>query len=213
MKANVLENPHHMNTILDLTNTKLWQTSLKVSPTLGTKLEQSGCRDSSFEIIFFVVTTCKESICAMPICEHFCHVQVFPRDQKYTQTISLGHLYLRFSKASLVQMVSLKTREKIIFIGFQKSFPIRPESDFYFFAFRHKKMNATINSTISKEEEETSSQSEVEDGINTKLYVLASIIVLTLLGNVLIMILVTCRRDNPMTRVQFFMLHLSIGKV
>ena len=149
----------------------------------------------------------------MPICEHFCHVQVFPRDQKYTQTISLGHLYLRFSKASLVQMVSLKTREGIIFIGFQKSFPIRPESDFYFFAFRHKKMNATINSTISKEEEETSSQSEVEDGINTKLYVLASIIVLTLLGNVLIMILVTCRRDNPMTRVQFFMLHLSIGKV
>ena len=74
-------------------------------------------------------------------------------------------------------------------------------------------MNATINSTISKEEEESSSQSEVEDGINTKLYVLASIIVLTLLGNVLIMILVTCRRDNPMTRVQFFMLHLSIGKV
>ena len=74
-------------------------------------------------------------------------------------------------------------------------------------------MNGTINSTISKEEEESSSQSEVEDGINTKLYVLASIIVLTLLGNVLIMILVTCRRDNPMTRVQFFMLHLSIGKV
>ena len=72
-------------------------------------------------------------------------------------------------------------------------------------------MNGTINSTISKEE--SSSQSEVEDGINTKLYVLASIIVLTLLGNVLIMILVTCRRDNPMTRVQFFMLHLSIGKV
>ena len=126
MKANVLENPHHMNTILVLANTKLWQTSLKVSPTLGTKLEQSGCRDSSFEIFFFfVVTTCKESICAMPICEHFCHVQVFPRDQKYTQTISLGHLYLRFSKASLVQMVSLKTREGIIFIGFQQSFPIR----------------------------------------------------------------------------------------
>ena len=72
-------------------------------------------------------------------------------------------------------------------------------------------MNSTTI-TLSKEET-SSSQSEVEDGINTKLYVLASIIVLTLLGNVLIMILVTCRRDNPMTRVQFFMLHLSIGKV
>ena len=148
----------------------------------------------------------------MPICEHFCHVQVFPRDQKYTQTISLGHLYLRFSKASLVQMVSLKTREGIIFIGFQQSFPIKPHNQISI-SFRDKKMNGTINSTISKEEEKSSSQSEVEDGINTKLYVLASIIVLTLLGNVLIMILVTCRRDNPMTRVQFFMLHLSIGKV
>ena len=127
---------------------------------------------------FFVVTTCKKSICAMPICEHFCHVQVFPRDQKYTQTISLGHLYLRFSKASLEQMVSLKTREGIIFIGFQQSFPIRPESDFHFFAFRDKKMNGTINSTISKEEEKSSNKKnfsqQLRDSLNSDLNVLSS---------------------------------------
>ena len=84
-----------------------------------------------------------------------------------------------------------------------------PESDFHFLKLSIFRDKMTTSST-----EETSSQSEIDDsGVSTKLYVLASIIVLTLLGNVLIMVLVLYRRDNPMLRVQFFMLHLSIGKV
>ena len=62
-------------------------------------------------------------------------------------------------------------------------------------------------------------QDEVKDpvsvDVSTKLYVLGIIIVLTIVGNVLILILVIARwrSSNSMTRVQYFMLHLSLGDV
>ena len=53
-------------------------------------------------------------------------------------------------------------------------------------------------------------QTEEDAGQLTKLYVLATIIVLTLVGNCLILVLVMSKR---ITRVYFFMFHLSIADV
>ena len=68
-----------------------------------------------------------------------------------------------------------------------------------------------MNSTAEESKDSKDEMEDVNDGTSTKLYVLASIIILTLVGNLLIMFLVIRRRENPMTRVHFFMLHLSIG--
>jgi arginine vasopressin receptor 1A len=48
---------------------------------------------------------------------------------------------------------------------------------------------------------------------NTKLYVLATIIFFTLAGNGLILCLVIGRRKSTITRVYYFMFHLSIADV
>ena len=52
-----------------------------------------------------------------------------------------------------------------------------------------------------------------EHYLNTKLYVLGSITLVTLVGNVLIICLVKSHRESTMTRVYFFMFHLSIADV
>ena len=67
------------------------------------------------------------------------------------------------------------------------------------------------NSTSLDEESEVAGG----DGVSTKLYVLAVIIGLTLIGNGLILILVLSRwrQSNTMTRVHYFMLHLSFADV
>jgi hypothetical protein len=49
--------------------------------------------------------------------------------------------------------------------------------------------------------------------ITTKLYVLATIIFMTLAGNGLILCLVINRRESTITRVYYFMFHLSIADV
>ena len=69
-----------------------------------------------------------------------------------------------------------------------------------------------MNASENKSELETVEDVE-NNQFNTKLYVLASIIVLTLVGNSLILILVISKRESTMTRVHYFMLHLSVADV
>ena len=75
-------------------------------------------------------------------------------------------------------------------------------------------MNSTSLDEKNGEKEATPDEYE----INKKLYVLASIIILTLLGNCLILFLVISRYNRQkstasMTRVYYFMLHLSFADV
>ena len=84
--------------------------------------------------------------------------------------------------------------------------------DFYNFQ-RKFNMNVTIQQT--PEVGTNSSQRNLlsEHYLNTKLYVLGSITLATLIGNVLIICLVKSHRESTMTRVYFFMFHLSIADV
>ena len=73
-----------------------------------------------------------------------------------------------------------------------------------------------MNSTsVDEKNDEKEASNTDENEINKKLYVLASIIILTLLGNCLILFLVISRynRQKSMTRVYYFMLHLSFADV
>lgn len=70
-----------------------------------------------------------------------------------------------------------------------------------------------MNETISAENE--AKVEAANDDLSTKIYVLLIIIVLTIVGNGIILYLVLSRWRNgsSMTRVHYFMLHLSFADV